>query len=183
MKRLLLAGLLAIISAGRAELKVTDARGTVPVTRVNLDSVKGKESFLQDIDGDGRLETLKVFFRQVGYELVYMDHGDEIFLAGDEFPKEGEYVEFTTATVAGQYKPVLVVKFAEKDAAGDSLYIFDMVQRTDGLTPITLLETSAAWGDAPTTVKPGIVEIATFRNWLVSKYLWDGDKYIEQTVK
>jgi len=182
MKQLLLAGLLAIASAGRAELKVTDSRGAVPVTRVNLDSVKGKVSFLQDIDGDGRNDTLKVFFRQAYYQLVYMDHGDEWGLASVELPEEGSYVEFATAKVAGLYKPALIVKFGQGAAGGDSLYIFDMVQKTSGLRPITLLATSAAWGDAPTVVKPGLVEIATFRNWLCARYLWDGEKYVEQKV-
>ncbi|MEO0118907.1 MAG: hypothetical protein ABIK66_07270, partial [candidate division WOR-3 bacterium] len=42
-----------------------------------------------------------------------------------------------------------------------------------------LIDSSAGWGNSPVILKPGYVEIKHFREWLIAKYLWDGEKFIK----
>ena len=92
-------------------------------------------------------------------------------------------MEFAPAYVIGPDKPVMVVKFSTGVQMADSLYIIDIVRTASGLKPSTLLRCSAAWGDAPTVVKPGFVEIQHFRGYPMTRYLWDGDTYTAKQVE
>ncbi len=184
MMRLSLTIVLLLASAAYAELRIRDYHGEVAVTKVNLDSVRNSRSFRMDVDGDGKKDSVLLYFEQTSYNLVCYDHGEKVWISYfDITDAEPTYVEFAPAYVIGPYKPVMVVKFSTGVTMTDSLFIVDMVRTAAGLKPFTLLSCSATWGDAPTIVKPGFVEIQHFRGWVTARYLWDGEKYIEQQVQ
>ncbi|MBN2465572.1 hypothetical protein JXD38_08130 [candidate division WOR-3 bacterium] len=183
MKHLLIVLALVLVSAASAELRITDYDGAVKATKVNLDSVRNSRSFRVDVDGDGKKDSVELYFEQSSYSLVCYDGRDKVWIAGFDVLSEPTYVEFAPARVIGPDKPVVVVKFSTGVQMVDSLYIVDVIRTAAGLKSSDMLRCSAAWGDAPTIVKPGFVEIQHFRGWPMTRYLWDGDKYIVQQVE
>lgn len=51
------------------ELRIRDYNGDVKVTRVVLDSLSSERTYYLDVDGDGRRDTVQLYFEQVGYHL------------------------------------------------------------------------------------------------------------------
>lgn len=178
---LLLAAIVTMAAPGFADLRVSDQSGKRPVTRVSLDSLKGTRILRMDVDGDGALDTLRLYFEMESYRLAMGPVGEEIYL-GSLAPEnvQHNYMDIATGYVAGTHKPALLVYFNRGVAMGDHLKIIDVLNTTTGKEPRFLYDSDAGFADGPVVVTPGMIEIHHFRGYLEARYLWDGKKYIEQ---
>ena len=181
---MLLVAAVILAAPGFAELRVSDQRGRREVTRVNLDSLKGTRFLRLDVDGDGVMDTLRLYWELNSYRLTMGPVGENIYLAWlDPGETEHNYMDIATGFVAGTKKPALLVYFTKGLAMGDNLKIVDVLNTTMGREPRFLFDGDAGFADGPVVVTPGMIEVRHFRGFLEAKYLWDGKKYVEQKVE
>jgi len=177
-----LALVMILFSLTSGELRIRDYFGDVEVTRVVLDSLRSPRTYQIDVDGDGRKDTVRLYFEQVGYHLVCLDGEDKVWIAFYEAGEADGTVEFAAAYVTGPRKPVMVVKATRGLALGDSLFIVDLVRTAGGLRAETLLTCGATWADATTIVEPRFVECRHFRGWPEARYSWNGERFVAQDI-
>ena len=166
-----------------ASIQGTDFRGTVTVTTESLFGMNGTKTLKLDVNGDGVLETLDIYVRQVGYVLSIRDAGEEVPIASFDDLKGEPTLNIAASYLVSPKKPVVVINLVQGEAAGDSLVIFDIVRTVRGLEAMPLLSEQAAWADGHVVLKPNCVEIRTFRDWAVAKFLWDGSEFVKQKIE
>lgn len=181
--RLCLVALALLPAVVSGELRIRDYNSDVSVTRVRLDSIAGRLTYYLDADGDGRKDTLLLYFEQVGYELTWKTNGEKVLVAGVEPDGDENVMEFAAAYVISTHKPVMVVKVSQGVSEGYSIRIVDLVRTARGPKVDVLLDGDAGWLNATTTVvKPNFVESIHFRGWPVDRYIWDGERFVKQKL-
>ncbi|MCS7250415.1 MAG: hypothetical protein N2323_03910 [candidate division WOR-3 bacterium] len=175
--------LLLFISFLFAQLDLTpnitgnDYFGKIKVRRFLLkDTV-----FIFDLDGDKVKDTLSIHFLQTGYNFKVKSHKSEkIFLWLEEEEDVDIYIEVARAFLVNDEKPLLLIGIEYSPVHGNEFHIYDIVHTAKGIEVFPLLiDSSAGWASSPVILKPGYVEIRHFRQWLIAKYLWDGEKFIK----
>ncbi|MEO0025729.1 MAG: hypothetical protein ABIK54_03095 [candidate division WOR-3 bacterium] len=179
--------LLLLLSPREILIRGRDYFGPVKVSSFLLDS---NRVLLLDVDGDHKADTLSAEFLQIQWCLRVRAHRSEVLLdlvdaeKLMEYPDGEFYAEVTTAYLTGEEKPVLLVAVEGFPALGNSFWIYDIYNTARGLRAETLLEVrDAGWANSPVFVKPGHIEIRHFRNWIIARYVWDGEKFVDMTPK
>lgn len=169
-----------LVSVANGELRIRDYNGEVRVTRVRLDSIDGCLTYHLDADGDGRKDTLLLYFEQVSYQLVWNTEGEKVTIAGLGQDGDEHVMEFAAAYVVGTSKPVMVVKTSQGVEEGYRILVVDLIRTARGPRADVLLDGDAGWLNSQLTiVKPNIIESVHFRGWPVDRYVWDGDKFMK----
>ncbi|MEO0105660.1 MAG: hypothetical protein ABIK46_06035 [candidate division WOR-3 bacterium] len=138
-------------------------------------------TFIFDLDGDKIKDTFAIYFLQTGYNFEVRSHkSKKIFFWIEEGNDMDIYVEVARAFLVNDEKPLLLIGIEKSPAHGNEFHIYDVVHTAKGIEVFPLLiDSSAGWGNSPVILKPGYVEIKHFREWLIAKYLWDGEKFIK----
>lgn len=138
-------------------------------------------TFIFDLDGDKIKDTFAIYFLQTGYNFEIRSHkSKKIFFWIEEGNDMDIYVEVARAFLVNDEKPLLLIGIEKSPAHGNEFHIYDVVHTAKGVEVFPLLiDSSAGWGNSPVILKPGYVEIKHFREWLIAKYLWDGEKFIK----
>uniref|UniRef100_A0A7V4CH88 Uncharacterized protein n=1 Tax=candidate division WOR-3 bacterium TaxID=2052148 RepID=A0A7V4CH88_UNCW3 len=138
-------------------------------------------TFIFDLDGDKIKDTFAIYFLQTGYNFEIRSHkSKKIFFWIEERNDMDIYVEVARAFLVNDEKPLLLIGIEKSPAHGNEFHIYDVVHTAKGVEVFPLLiDSSAGWGNSPVILKPGYVEIKHFREWLIAKYLWDGEKFIK----
>lgn len=138
-------------------------------------------TFIFDLDGDKIKDTFAIYFLQTGYNFEVRSHkSKKIFFWIEEGNDMDIYVEVARAFLVNDEKPLLLIGIEKSPAHGNEFHIYDVVHTAKGVEVFPLLiDSSAGWGNSPVILKPGYVEIKHFREWLIAKYLWDGEKFIK----
>ncbi len=137
--------------------------------------------FIFDLDGDKMKDTFAIYFLQTGYNFEIRSHkSKKIFFWIEERNDMDIYVEVARAFLVNDEKPLLLIGIEKFPAHGNEFHIYDVVHTAKGIEVFPLLiDSSAGWANSPVILKPGYVEIKHFREWLIAKYLWDGEKFIK----
>lgn len=155
-----------------------DYLGKIRVTRFLIKDTL----FIFDLDGDKIKDTLSIYFLQTCYNFKVKSHKSEkVFLWIEESDTNTKiYVEVARAFLVNDEKPLLLIGIEKSPALGNEFHIYDVVHTAKGIEVFPLLiDSSAGWSNSPVILKPGYVEIRHFREWLIAKYLWDGEKFIK----
>ncbi len=165
------------------KLLVRDYYGDVNVVRVRLDSLTEPVFYYLDVDGDGKNDTLKIYGEQTGYWFVYTGRGEKTYIAGCDMSEGDENIlEFAVGYVVSPHKPVVIAKiYRGVEVSDDRIYVVDMVPTVKGMRAEVLLDGEAGWTTLMTTiVRPNFIETRHFRGWVESRYIGNGDRFVEQ---
>lgn len=138
-------------------------------------------TFYFDLDGDKKKDTLLLYFYQTEYRLEVRSHKSKDIILyipepSDTFAKY--YIEIGRAFLVNDEKPLLIMAIEKFPALGNEFYIYDIINTAKGIKAEPLLvDKSAGWDSSPIILKPGYVEIRHFRDWLIAKYVWDGEQF------
>ncbi len=172
---------LFFFALGNAELQIRDYYGEVKPIRVCLDSFNDPAFYYLDVDGDGKKDTLKIYFEQVGYWLACLDHDEKVDIVGCDIEADENILEFASAYIISPQKPVLIVKLSRGTSEDYGIYVVDLVRTVRGLRADFLLNENAGWANSPTTiVRPNLIEYRHFRGWVTERFIWDGEKFVHQ---
>ncbi|MEO0074855.1 MAG: hypothetical protein ABIK31_01950 [candidate division WOR-3 bacterium] len=164
-------------------IKGRDYFGEINPIRFELDS---NYTYLWDLDGDGKKDTVRIYFSQTYWALEVSAHKSEcqVCLIDDEYALSSDdieiFVELTPAYLTTDEKPLLLVSIEKSPAHGNEFYVYDVINTARGLQMECLLQDKeAGWSNSPVIVKPNYIEIKHFREWTIAKYVWDGNNFIK----
>uniref|UniRef100_A0A7V3ZTS6 Uncharacterized protein n=1 Tax=candidate division WOR-3 bacterium TaxID=2052148 RepID=A0A7V3ZTS6_UNCW3 len=138
-------------------------------------------TFYFDLDGDKKKDTLLLYFYQTEYQLEVRSHKSKkiiLFIEEAPYASAEYYIEIGRAFLVNDEKPLLIIAIEKFPALGNEFYIYDIIHTAKGIKAEPLLvDKDAGWGNSPIILKPGYVEIRHFRDWLIAKYVWDGEQF------